>query len=467
MSIIAIDINDAGIVVADSSGILATEPGYAFSDNGAIVTGRDAYATARLYPRRSSNRFWDGLSLEQGSAGIDGVGSAAELAYAQLAALWAEHGGDGQEAMLLVPSHYGREQLGILLGLAHECGIPVLSMISSAVAAAAAPYPGFQLLHVDVGLHRVTVTPLEQADEVAAQPERSLSGAGFASILDLLAKRVAELFILSTRFDPFHSAASEQMVYDRLPVWLEQLATESESVSLSLPHGEDELRIEISRNQLIGVLAGFFRAVVQLIAQCREPGAQLVVLLSDRLAAMPGIVGELKRLDDAHVVLVEAGAAPLGALQQADLLGGSAGSVRLLKRLPWRSPSATVEPARQATESRPVVAASKGGEDAPSHIVYRGTAYPVDQGGLLIGREQTPDRRTIVLNGGQTGVSRAHCELVRRDGELKLIDMSRFGTFVNEKRVSGEVALQSQDIIRIGSPGEQLQVIRVESAYGA
>ena len=37
-------------------------------------------------------------------------------------------------------------------------------------------------------------------------------------------------------------------------------------------------------------------------------------------------------------------------------------------------------------------------------------------------------------------VSRAHCELVRRDGELKLVDMSRFGTFVNEKRVSGEVA---------------------------
>jgi len=132
MSTIAIDINDAGIVVADSSGILATEPGYAFVDGGRIVTGREAYAAARLYPRRSNNRFWDSLSLEQGSAGIDGVGSAAELAYAQLASLWAEHGGDTREATLLVPGHYGRDQLGILLGLAHECSIPVVSMISSA-----------------------------------------------------------------------------------------------------------------------------------------------------------------------------------------------------------------------------------------------------------------------------------------------------------------------------------------------
>jgi hypothetical protein len=85
---------------------------------------------------------------------------------------------------------------------------------------------------------------------------------------------------------------------------------------------------------------------------------------------------------------------------------------------------------------------------------------------VKIGREQTLSKRTIVLNGGQTGVSRAHCELVRRDGELKLIDMSSYGTFVNEKRISGEVALHPADVIRIGSPGEQLQVIQIEDGHG-
>ena len=56
-------------------------------------------------------------------------------------------------------------------------------------------------------------------------------------------------------------------------------------------------------------------------------------------------------------------------------------------------------------------------------------------------------------------MSRAHCELVVRDGELKLIDLSRYGTFVNEKKVAGETTLQRADVIRIGSPGAELQVV--------
>jgi pSer/pThr/pTyr-binding forkhead associated (FHA) protein len=64
-------------------------------------------------------------------------------------------------------------------------------------------------------------------------------------------------------------------------------------------------------------------------------------------------------------------------------------------------------------------------------------------------------------------VSREHCELVLRDGELRLLDMSRFGTFVNEKRVSGEATLRRSDVIRIGTPGAELTVVSMESANAA
>ncbi len=466
MSTIAIDINDAGIVLADESGIVADEPGYAYVEGQAILTGQDAYAKARLHPRQSSNRYWDGLTLEPGSAGIEGVGSAAELAYAQLKALWEKFGGRRDDALLLVPGHYGRDELGVLLGLAQECEIPVRSMLSSAASAAAAPYPGRQLVHVDAGLHRVSATPLAQGDEVAADPEQSLGSTGLASIMDSLAKRVAELFVLATRFDPFHSAASEQLVYDRLPAWLAELAQHPESVELKLPRDGEELTVEVDRAQLIGVMAGFYKAVVQLIAQCREPGTELVVLLSDRLAKLPGIVSELERLDEALVVTLPPGHAAVGAVNQAAALVGDSGNVRLLKRVPWREPPAEPAPVEQPekpeqAEPVPVIV-----DDPASHIVYRGIAYPVDSSGIVIGREPVPQRRTIVLNGGQGGVSRAHCELVKRDGELRLVDKSRFGTFVNEKRISGEIALQPADVIRIGSPGEQLQVIRMEATSG-
>jgi pSer/pThr/pTyr-binding forkhead associated (FHA) protein len=49
-----------------------------------------------------------------------------------------------------------------------------------------------------------------------------------------------------------------------------------------------------------------------------------------------------------------------------------------------------------------------------------------------------------------------------RDGELKLRDLSSYGTFVNERKITGETTLSRADIIRIGSPGAELHVVDVE-----
>jgi hypothetical protein len=467
MSTVAIEINDAGIVVADRASVRFTEPGYAYVDGGKILTGGEAYAQARLHPRRSANSFWERLSLSPGSSSVDGIGSAAELAYAQLSNLWQRTGSPDAEVIVLVPSHYDRDQLGILLGLLQECAIEVKSLVDPAVAAAFRPYPNCQLVYVDAGLHRVSVTPLIQGEDVAAAPSRSIDSIGLASIMDRLARRVAELFVSETRFDPFHSAASEQIVYERLPGWLKDLQHSDGAIELTLPQDTGDLSVEVERDQLLRVSAGFYRAIVQLIAQCREAGERMIILLSDRLAAMPGLLSELERLDDAAVVQLNPGDAALGVIQHFDGIARRDGEVRLIKRLPWREPSADVPASRDSSNAAAKAAAAAVGTDDASHIVYRGIAYPIDGAGVLIGREPPSERRTIVLNGGQSGVSRTHCELVRRDGELKLLDMSRHGTYVNEKRVSGEISLHTADVIRIGSPGEQIQVIRLERSDGA
>ena len=308
MSTLAIDINDANLIIADESGVLAAEPGYALVADGEILTGYDAYAQARLRPRDCSNRFWENLSLEEGSAGLDGVDHTAQLAFAQLDDLWKRYGGEEKDALLVVPDHYSREQLGLLLGLAQECGMPVRSLVNTAVAASARPYPGQQLIYLDAGLHRVTATTLEQATDVAAKTEQAIDGVGLASLTDLWAKRVAEIFVLSTRFDPFHDADSEQLVYDRLPMWLQSLQ-EEDRAELKLPHGGKELCVEVKGDQLLGVAAGFYRALVQLIAQCRSSGDSLVVQVSHRLLGLPGVVNELSRLDDAHILPLAVGEA--------------------------------------------------------------------------------------------------------------------------------------------------------------
>ena len=105
-------------------------------------------------------------------------------------------------------------------------------------------------------------------------------------------------------------------------------------------------------------------------------------------------------------------------------------------------------------------------EPRPTHVVYRGIAYPVNGEGLLIGRARLDRRRAIVIEARTEGISRAHCELAVVDGELRIRDLSSFGTFVNERRIDGVEVLKAADVIRIGSPGAELTVVRVEGTDG-
>jgi hypothetical protein len=463
MTTLAIEINDSELVVADRDQVLGVEPGYALVDKGEILTGAAAYRLARLKPRQVSNRYWAELSLEEGTAGIADVRSAAELAYAQLRSLWKRFGSAAKDVLLIVPGNYSGAQLGLLLGLAQECGMPVRAMLDVAAAASSRPYPGRQLVYVDAGLHRATVRALRQDHEATALDERGLESAGLAALNDLFAKRIAEIFVLATRFDPLHRADSEQALYDRLPGWLQRLQSEAK-VELALPFGEEELTVDLERSQLLAAAGGFYKALLQLIAQTREPGAALVVQLSERVARQPGLQNELARLDDAVVVAHEAGHAARAALLGLDGIDAGADQVKLLRRVAWRADPHDA-PALRPLARTPAVASDR--VSAPTHIVYRGIAYPIDGDGVLIGRSATENRRVIVIDDQNSGVSRSHCELVLINGELVLRDLSSYGTFVNERRVSGEEILRLADVIRIGSPGTELQLVRVEQAHGA
>jgi len=453
---VVIKINDARLAVAGDGRILHLEPGYAVVDEGRILTGAEAFALSRIKPRQMSNRHWSNLSAEAGSAGLPGGQSSAELAYTQLARIWTAHGGDADAAILVVPNDYSSQDLGLLLGLAQECGMPVVGMVDAAVGASVRPYPGRQLLYIDAGLYGVTVTPLEQSGEVSSL-ETSRLDTGLATLMDAFAHRVAELFVLETRFDPMHEAATEQMVYDGMLDWLDALRS-LDSVPVKISWRGETFRIDLERTQLLGAAQGFYRALQQLVAQTRAGDKGLAIQLNDKLAVLPGIVDSLGRLDDALIVRHEPGHGALALLDAQGPGDGGAGQVRLYRHLPWRGEpvqeSGTDQP--QAEPIDPAV------EPLPTHLVYRGIAYPVNGGSLLIGRTVTSGQRTIVIGEDSQGVSRSHCSVIVADGELRLTDLSSYGTFVNERRVDSDVALKPADVIRIGSPGAEITAIRVE-----
>jgi pSer/pThr/pTyr-binding forkhead associated (FHA) protein len=65
----------------------------------------------------------------------------------------------------------------------------------------------------------------------------------------------------------------------------------------------------------------------------------------------------------------------------------------------------------------------------------------------------------VRIEGELAGVSRKHCSLQCRGEEVILTDHSTYGTFVDGERVSGTALLRHGQIIRVGTPGEELQLI--------
>ena len=454
---LAIDINDAGIAVADATRVLRVEPGFAVVDRGRILTGDEAAALARLRPRQASNRFWSALSLDPGSAGAD-MPSAAELAHAQLSAIWEKAGQAWTDVLLVVPAGYRSEQLGLLLGLAQECGMPVRALVDAAAAAGDRPYPDCQLVYLDAGLYRVTATVLEQGADVAVRAEHALLQSGLTGLMDAFARRIADAFVRATRFNPFRHGETEQALYDRLPGWLDALRTE-ERLDLKLPYAGEDVTVTVERDEVIGAGAGFYRAVAQLVAQHREPDRGLVVLVSHRLARLPGLVGELARLDDARIEPLEEGHAARSALLVPPLANGA--DVKLLKRLPWRGEPVRID---AAAATRASARAAVALESRATHVVHGGTAYRVGARGVVVGRDKDSERRTIIVPDNHSGVSRVHAEIQLRDGEIWLRDLSRYGTYVNEKKVAGEAVLHPGDVVRVGSPGIEVRAVIVEAS---
>ena len=73
-------------------------------------------------------------------------------------------------------------------------------------------------------------------------------------------------------------------------------------------------------------------------------------------------------------------------------------------------------------------------------------AFPLPNDVTVIGRRHDCDLRVPLPT-----VSRKHCQLSLNDGEVELRDLdSTGGTFLNDKRVDGEMSVKAGDYIRIG-----------------
>ncbi len=458
MSTLALEIVDAGLVARSEPRPQPTEPspGYAALDGERLIVGKRAQSRARREPRRTHHRFWDSLDLAPlGRPFPDGM-TRADLVHAHLSSIWESQRHAIHSVLLAVPGHVSNEQLGLLLGIARACEMPVSGMVDSAVAAASTLALQGPVIHVDLLLHRAVATELSAGAVLERRRVETAEDAGLIAFHEALAQGVARSFVAQTRFDPLHAAESEQALFDRLPACLDQLKRE-ESFSLMLEAGGREYVVELGRRELLSFVDEIYARIRALVGSLKRAGSPATLLLSPRAAALAQLSERLASLGEVSIETLTIGAAAQGTLASKQAISGSGDELPFVTQL---SPTGGTgaEPPVRSTE--PAAPAQRSGR-APTHVLFRGVAHAITAEPLVLGSEVGDAQRGLAISGVGPGISKRHCTLWADGDDVVAEDHSSYGSFLNGSRIHGRIAMIVGDRLRLGTPGVELDLIAV------
>ncbi len=455
---LALEINDAGLVLARDGSILAEEPGIAMLDGPTPETGAAAALRARLKPLFVETRHWQDLGTEPLARPVSAAVNRAEVAHAQLARFVAPHLGDGPETLFAVPAWYTREQLGLLLGVAKEAGLEPVGLVDAGLAAASLEPAPEAVVQLELGLHRAVVTVLDHAAGLRRTRFEILPQQGWLGLQQAWLDDIASAFVRKTRFDPLHQAATEQLLCDGLPGWLSAALAEGRA-TIDLESGAATHSVELSVDDFARAASRNYGEYARVLQRARPVGGPLHLRLSHRFAAMPGLEARLAEIRDCEIVRLPRGAAALGALAWEKQIRQGARALTLVQHLPV--------PARAVVASSRLSLTSAVPEDVrPTHLVQASRAYRLGARPLTLGSEVPANMRSLALPSGP-GISRSHCSIALVEGAAWLQDHSTYGTFLNGERVGGRVELRAGDRVRVGSPGVECELVRAVEDDGA
>jgi FHA domain len=463
---LALELIDSGLVLARSSGatseLLAEVPGIAILDERTTLTGEEAAHRVRRSPLLAQTNFWRGLSTDALTRPSLVAQTPADIAFTQAESLLGKLRDTEPRVMLAIPGGYTREQLALLLGVINETGVNVAGLVDAALAACSIEAAPPRVLHLDLELHQAILTVLEYTGGDRAGLKRSryeiAPQHGMLAIQQRWVEFIADTFIRKTRFDPLHDASNEQELVDQLPRWMSQLQ-ERERVNISMALADRTPEIELVREDFIAAAQVHYAELLRLVQGARVAGLPIELRVSQRIAALPGLLQRLSTLRDCSIKVLPRGAAALGALQHESAIARSAESLALVYLLPSASAD---DVSNHVAQFEPTPAALR-----PTHVLYQGRAWKISDRPLTLGWSVAAGARQLALPSSLPGISRTHCTLVRRDGAVLIEDHSTYGSFVNDERVQGRTTLAIGDRVRVGTPGITFDLIQMVDDHGA
>ncbi len=456
MNLLGLELCDAGILVAggDPPRLLPIDeeclesPGFALPDKKTLTTGIAAERRARLFPRQIMNRFWDSLSTDPLDHPLPTAGNQAEVACTHLAQIWNKARHFGNALVIAVPAGFQRTPLGLLLGMSQELDIPVQGFVSLPVAAAA-PGPEGLHLHVDAYLHRFEVSILKTEGRLEFQEVLTVNEKGLEGLHKLWAQAAAAEFVRMTRFDPFHSAETEQELYRRLPAVLAALQHE-QATTIAIPAGHSAYSVSLLRGMILETARPVYDELLSAVHDAARrgaaPGTAVCLQVSQRVARLPGLLERLRQMPNTRVVALPAGAAALAlpVLWRELTDGRRPSGASFFSSRPWAA-------AEHSAAAGPTTSSPR-----PTHLLYRNLATPLTATPLTVGTQLPAAGRSIRIVADAGGIDPEHCAVRLQGEKVVLTDLSANGTFLNDRRVEGSVVLNVGDAIRLGNTTETI-----------
>ena len=431
------------------------EPGFALLDDDQLMTGRKALTQARIKPHRIQNKFWSNLNTTSLADKRFRHLSAADLVSRQLEQAWSRIAASGDQVVLAVPAYMSSDMLGLLLGIAAELNVPIVGMVDAAVAATRRQYKNAVPVHIDLSLHAALLTRISQGGQ--AQVDRSVvvDECGMLALNETWLRAITEAFVNQSRFDPLHTAETEQVLQDNLSKWLAS-ASAGAKVEMQVDYRGISHQAELNTLEFIAAAAPVYHQIVSNLRALFRADEVPALQLTDRAARMPGFADILGARVGGELFMLESGATARGLIARCRTLRNDGAAVSLIRQLPWDQSAAEIK-----------VEESVRDEGQPTHLLFDNIAYAIDAEPLALGSQPIDGERNIDLQQDMLGVSRRHCSLQLENGQCIVRDFSRYGTFLNGHGIDGSAVLQVGDLIRLGTPGYELRMIALESGRGS
>ncbi len=440
MTTTVFDINDTGIQVFVAGELVETSPGYAVLHNKQLHVGTPAFQTSRLYPGWTNNRFWGQLNTESMAGATQQIRHHADLAFSHLESLWSQVQQQTDEVIFAVPGSFDAAQLGLLLGMARECGIPVTGLVDNAIAAAGSQASTRTSLHLDIHLHCFLLTSISRDHSIQTNESVKITEQGLSTLWDRWADIIANLFIRNTRFDPMHHAETEQQLFNQLPYWISTFE-EAKSRDITLNLDQSNHSVAVSTEKLLAACASLYPQIVQQIRHYLPAGQITQLFLSHRLKGLPGLRNSLSLLPNTRIVQLDANACAEGILSHIELIRSGPGPVTHVTNLKIKPPVISDELIPHQLTA--------------THMLYNNLA-------VAIGHRFKLDADFSA--GAIENLDDPICTIYLRGSEL-LLESHKPGTLlVNDQPVQGVLPLQPGD--RIQSGQQILRLISVRSSNG-